>query len=61
MTIKILTGYEAIAAAQENPDLVLYKHTETNRPARADLTLDEALAIAAENPRLVWCTLELNT
>jgi uncharacterized protein YjbI with pentapeptide repeats len=51
----ILTGYEAIKAAEENTSIKLNKYADPTEGEAVNLTIGEALDIADEDPSLVWC------
>ena len=55
--IMTLTGYAAIEYAEEH-DLLLRKYTDPIEDAREDLTVDEARAVAREDVRLIYLTIE---
>jgi len=48
-----LTGFEAIEYA-EKEGLTLHKSEDEFDPARSNLTIAEAEAIATEDPDLIW-------
>jgi len=49
-----LSGYLAIEFAEVNGGLPLNKYADPIEDAREGLTVDEARAIAREDPRLIW-------
>ena len=51
--VEKLTGHEAIAYAEQH-QLPLHSDADNQNPARDNLTIEEALAIARTNPSLVW-------
>lgn len=53
-----LSGYEAINYAEAN-SLTLNKYTDPTENAREGLTPDEARKVAAEDPSLIWCEMEM--
>ena len=57
MTMKKLTGHEAIRAAEQDATITLHKHTDPTAEARV-VTLDEAREIAKEDPTLIWCEVD---
>lgn len=48
-----LTGYEAIAYAEQN-DLTLSKYADPTEDAREGLTVEEARKVASEDPTLIY-------
>ena len=48
-----LTGREAIEYARKH-GLALHKYADPTEGSRADLTIEEAEAVIAEDPGLVW-------
>ena len=58
MSTTILTGHDAIAYA-EAFEARLQKYADPIEDARDDLTPDEARDVAAEDPSLIYITLEL--
>jgi len=48
-----LTGFDAISYA-EREGLLLHKAGDRIDPARSDLSVAEAEAIASEDPNLIW-------
>lgn len=52
----IITGSDAIAYA-EAKGITLSKHADPTEGARNGITVDEALAIVAEDPSLIYLTL----
>lgn len=57
MTTTILTGREAIKAAEER-GLALNKYADPVEEAREGLTVEEARQIAHEDPSLVYVVIE---
>lgn len=53
-----LTGYEAIEAAEKNPDVMLNKYNDPIDGDRYDLSLEEAREVATEDPSLIWAEVE---
>lgn len=53
----IITGYEAIDYAEQQ-GLTLSKYNDPIEDARDGLTVDEARQVAAEDPSLVWVSVE---
>jgi hypothetical protein len=53
--MKKLTGYEAIKAKERDNRLILCKEADPLEPARENLTVNEALAIAKHNRSLIYC------
>lgn len=49
-----ITGYEAIEAKKENPEIEINKHTDPIENERFDISIDEAREIAGEDSSLVY-------
>lgn len=49
-----LTGWQAIAAKEQDPTVVLCKYNDPIEPARDNITLADAREIAKEDPSLIW-------
>jgi len=54
-----LTGLDAIAAAEHGATAALHRHADANEGERSGLSLAEAREIAATDPALVWCWVEV--
>jgi len=53
-----LEGYDAITYAEANA-LALSKYNDPTEDAREDLTVEEARAVAREDPRLIYIDADL--
>jgi hypothetical protein len=51
----VITGYEAISAKQNDGAVVLNKYADPTEGELSNITVDEALDIADEDPSLIWC------
>jgi hypothetical protein len=50
-----LCGLEAIQAKEKDNRLILCKYKDADEPARENLTVSEARAIAKKDPSLIYC------
>jgi hypothetical protein len=51
----VITGYEAIGMKQNDDAVVLIKYADPTDGVRVNITVEEALDIADEDPSLIWC------
>ena len=54
-----LTGWDAIEAKQHDDSIVLHNYNTPIDPAADDITEERAREIAAEDPTLIWCEIEV--
>ena len=52
-----LTGVKAIVYAYNNPKCILHKYADPTEGA-AEVSLDKACRVAAEDPGLIWVEVE---
>lgn len=54
-----LTGWDAIEAKFQDESIVLHNYNTPIGPAADDITEEWAREIAAEDPNLIWCEIEV--
>lgn len=54
-----LTGWDAINAKYQDESVVLCSYNTPIDPSAEDITADMAHEIAAEDPTLIWCEIEV--
>lgn len=54
-----LTGWDAIEAKEMDGSLILHNYNTPIDPAADDITEERAREIAAEDPTLIWCEIEV--